>query len=532
MENKIVVKNISEIAKDLWEACDVLRGNLSSEQYMHVVISVILLKMLSDKMNKAEKQFIAEMTEHGSSILENKNFNFRTNKDILPKYGIRFSVPTEADWNSTIIENINQPDKIGQIIDDAFIALENSNPELKGLFEKNFNRSDLDKERLIELIKIFSNKDFANFQDDIIGRIYEYFLGNFFKKQGQKGGEFYTPISIVKLMVSIINPQENVKIYDPACGTGGMFVQTKQYLKSKNKDTNQIKVYGQEFSNQTWKLARINLIVNGFSVSDTHLGERSEDTFNEDLSGKEKFDIVLANPPFNMKKWARKDMKSDPRFEWGIPYEGNANYAWLSHILHKLNSTGRAAVVMANGAISSIQKEELAIRKKFLEENKVEAIISLPDKLFYTVTIPATIWVFNNNKTTNDILLINAEALGELESASLRFLNDQEISKIVDVYNEFVQNKEIDIKNFAKSVKLEEIAENSYSLVPSRYINYEEEEIDEETIKQEIKTLQGELKDLFKEFVELIPEVEKSIDKAIEFSNEKKKDKGNDNGNL
>lgn len=515
MEKDIEITNLNEIKEKLWKACDQMRGNISSEQYMHIIIGIIFLKTISDKKDYAYQQFSKEFESESDEKRLKKWDIIKDDLEFLDKYGIKFLVPSEASWEE--ITKYIGTSELGTKIDEAFLAIE-KNENLKGLFDKNFNREELDKIRLGNVIKEFTNINFSQVKEDFIGRLYEYFLGNFFRKLGQKGGEFYTPHSVVELMVAILNPESDSSIYDPCCGTGGMFIQAKQYLQKNNLPTDELKIYGQEFQNQTWKLARINLILNGFDPDDTHLGLRSEDTFNDDLTGNKKFDIVLANPPFNVKKWQTNDISGDPRFAWGMPPEGNGNYAWISHIVYKLNRKGRAAIVLANGSVSSSQKNELAIRKKMLEENKIEAIISLPDKLFYTTGIAATIWIFNNQKENDDFLLINAEELGELESKKLRHLTKSNIEKIVDVYKQFREGKKINEKDLARSVSLDEIKENDYSLVPGRYIEYSNEDIDKEEIIKEILEIEAELNSLFKDFSDLIPQVQEAIKKSIEYS--------------
>ncbi|VEU59116.1 type I restriction-modification system subunit M [Mesomycoplasma neurolyticum] len=518
-KQNIEINYIDSIKEKLWKSCDEMRGNVPSEQYMHIIIAIIFLKAMSDKYEKAGEQIRKKYLNDGERkwLLAKKDLN------LLKRYDVQFIVPESASWSN--IQKYISKEEIGIKIDEALLALEEQNNSLKGLFEKNFSREDLDKQRLSKVIKQFSDINFSELKEDFIGRLYEYFLGNFFRKQGQNGGEFYTPQSIVELMVALLAPDSDSKIYDPACGTGGMFVQAKKYLEKHKKDITQMRVYGQEFSSTTWKLAKINLILNGFDPDDTHLGSKAESTFKEDLSGFEQFDIVLANPPFNLKIWENENASDDPRYKWGLPPTKNANYAWLSHILYKLNENGRAAVILANGALSSSQKEELSIRKKMLEENKIEAIISLPDKLFYTTGIPATIWIFNNNKLNDDVIFINAENLGELATKKLRVFNTENINEIVSAYNDAKLNKDFSIKGFAKRVSLNEIKENDYSLVPGRYIDLLEEEVDKEQLKAEILEIQNELKILFKEFTDLIPDVEKSIEQAIKFADEQEKEK-------
>ena len=502
---------IKDIEKQLWEAANQLRGNMSSEEYMHIILGILSLKYISDKYD---------------SVLEKEK-----NKDIFSIYTPdqffslydAFKVPKEASWKT--IMNFSSSPEIGQIMDKAFMALEKENPMLEGIFDKNYNRESIDQMRLGEVVKIFSNKNFTNAGEDIIGRIYEYFLGKFFKDRGQKGGEFYTPKSIVKLIVNLIKPL-NGTIYDPACGTGGMFIQAKKYILEHGGNINNVTIYGQEFNNVTWKLAKLNLILNGFPLIDNDdkgcLGDISADTFSKDQHKHEKFDYIMANPPFNMKNWGREKLESDPRWQtFGLPPKGNANYAWLLHMVSKLSSEGKMATVLANGSLSSSGKEELTIRKNLVKANIVDAIIALPDKLFYTTGIPACIWVFNNNKKTNDILMIDgSEIKGNMISKKLRELEKEDIKKIVDAYNNHLGGQKIEIVGFAKSINSKELSVSDYSFVPGRYVGFVEEEIDKEAIKGELKSASKELFELMDEFEELLPKIKNSIKKGIE-SNKK-----------
>ncbi|WP_342252172.1 type I restriction-modification system subunit M [Spiroplasma endosymbiont of Amphibalanus improvisus] len=501
---------IKEIETKLWQAADQLRGNMSAEEYMHTILGILSLKYISDKFDTA----IEKLKQDGLEL-----------SDIEPDelYGEydAFIVPEKSSWKH-IINHANSP-QIGQVIDEALIAIQNKNKILKGIFNTNYNNEGIDQNRLGEVVKIFSDEKLNFEKEDIIGRIYEFFLGKFFKDRGQKGGEFYTPTSIVQLMVSLIKPL-NGTIYDPACGSGGILIQSKRYIESHGGDITQVNVYGQEFNQVTWKLAKLNLILNNFPLTDSDdnkvLGVKSADTFTEDQHLNLKFDYVMTNPPFNLKQWNYEKLLDDPRWKYGIPPKGNANYAWLSHVMSKLSSKGKAAVVLANGSLSTSQNGEKEIRTELLKQNKVDMIIGLPSALFYTTGIPASIWIFNNNKTTDKVLMVNATEIGTMISKKLRELQTSEIEDITKLYDKHSKGEDINQVGFAKNVSLEELAENDYSLVPGRYVGYEEEVVDKEAAKAEIKKISIELKDLFKEFNELMPKVEESIDKAMNFKEE------------
>ncbi len=501
-----------ELEKKLWTAADHMRGNISSEQYMHIVIGIMFIKSMSDKYTTALSKIKEEYGEKWEYFAEDHDI-------LISDYNCSFIIPEKAQWE--YISSYAATPEIGRKIDEAFLLIEEKNDVLKGLFDKNYNREELDQTRLGNVVSEFSNIDINKYGDDIIGRIYEYFLGQFFLKQGQKGGEFYTPPCIVKLLVDLIEPN-NGTLYDPACGTGGMFVQAKKHLVDIGEDPTSLTIYGQEFQDKTWKLARINLLLQGFNAVDVHLGNKSADTFKNDHHKGETFDFILANPPFNQKKWGLEELEDDPRWQWGTPPKNNANYAWLSHMLHKLNPTkGRAAVVLANGSLSGAGKSEVEFRRRVLEDNKVEMIISLPDKLFYTTGIPVSIWVFNNNKNTNDVLFVDASNIeGNMVSKKLRVLEGEDINNIKDVLENFRNNQETEEIGFSKAVSHAELEESDYSFVPGRYVGFVKEEIDVEQVKKELKESSEELKQLFKEFQELMPEVEEAIEKAINFEHE------------
>lgn len=505
-------KNMNvELENKLWAACDELRGNQSSEEYMHIIIGIMFLKHMSDKFNIALKKIKVDFPNDFQELIKDGDF-------LITEHNVSFIIPEKANW--TYIEQYASQPTIGEVIDNALLEIENINPSLKGLFNKNYNRNELDQIKLGKVVSIFSNVDLKEFGEDIIGRTYEYFLGHFFKKQGQKGGEFYTPKSVVELMVNILNPTEGT-LYDPCCGTGGMFVQARKKLEKNNKDVSGLVIFGQESQTKTWQLAKINLLIHGFNELEINLGHKSADTFSEDLfkDGSASFDYVLANPPFNIKKWNQENLLDDKRWKWGVPPKGNANYAWLSHIMEKLNKTGKAAVILANGSLSSSQKDEINIRKNFLNNDLIEGIIALPDKLFYTTGISACIWILNKNKKNKNVLMINCESLGKMVNKTLRELTEDDIAKVTGIYNDN-QDNDVNLPGIAKTISLKEIEDNDYSLVPGRYIDIVEEKIDVKQTKAEIKELFNELTLLLQEFDELKLELPNAIEKALNFEKE------------
>ncbi|ATZ21518.1 type I restriction-modification system subunit M [Mesoplasma tabanidae] len=503
-----MAKNIKEIESKLWEAANVMRGNTSAEEYMHTILGILTLKYISDRNVLALQTIANEGMTPEMFTQEELYYSYKT-----------FVVHEESTWE--YIMKFANSEKIGERLDNAFVKLESDNEILRGIFNKNFNDEGIDQIKLGDVIKIFSDEDLSeDDNEDIIGRVYEYFLGKFFKDRGQKGGEFYTPTSIVKLMVNLIKPVKGT-IYDPACGTGGILVQAKRYIQEHDGKIEDITVYGQEYNIVTWKLAKLNLVLNGFSLFDTDnngvLGQTNADTFTNDQHKNKKFDFVMANPPFNMKNWGFDSLQEDSRFKWGMPPSGNANYSWLSHMLSKLSVQGKMAIVLANGSLSSSQKQERLIRENFVKENKVDAIIELPDKLFYTTGIPACIWIFNNQKINENILMVAGSNIeGNMISKKLRELTENDILNIEDVYNNHLKGQEVNVQGFAKTITIDELIENDYSFVPGRYVESKEEVIDKKAVKADIEKLSSEVFELLKEFEDLSPKLEEALKKALE----------------
>lgn len=507
MENKITIKDLET---KLWKAADTLRGNLSAEDYMHVVLGILTLKFINDKNEIAINQLLNEGLE----------INDIDESDLRAKNA--FVVPEISKW-TTILKKVGT-NEIGLALDDAIFALGEANNSLKGIFNASYNDSAIDKTKLGEVVKIFQSDNLGNHGEDILGRIYEYFLGNFFLKRGQKGGEFYTPRSIVRLITLFLQPTKG-KIYDPCCGTAGMLVQAKQYIDSKGGNTNNITVYGQEYNNTTWKLAKLNLLLNGLDIFNTNeagidegaLGEMPADTFTNDQHKGKVFDFIMANPPFNLKEYWNDSLNDDPRWKtYGLPPKNNANFAWLEHILYKLSTNGKAGVVLANGSLTSTTSGENKIREKMVRDNKVSCIVALPDKLFFTTGIPASIWFFDNNKKSEEILMIDAQDLGSLIEGSKKNkeLKDDDLMKLLDIYNKFNSGEKIDIPGLAKSVSMKELEDNEFLLSPGRYITIsEKEKKDPEQIKKELNESIDELLKLMDESKELEKDVMEAIKK-------------------
>jgi len=481
---------------NLWGMADKLRGNIESSEYKHVILGLVFLKYISDS-------FVERYEEIGK-----KYPGMEEDRDSYQADNV-FFVPKKARWDY-IKSQAKQP-TIGQVIDNAMVQIEKENATLKNVLPKNYARPDLDKTKLGELIDLFSfnvgSKEAK--AKDVLGRVYEYFLKQF----GSTEGEFYTPPSIVKLLVNMIEPY-NGRVYDPCCGSGGMFVQSAKFIEQRQGKIGNISVYGQESIAATWRLAKMNLAIRGI---DANLGERDADSFTNDQHKNLRADYVLANPPFNIKDWGQPRLLDDARWKWGLPPAGNANYAWISHILSKLSPRGIAGIVLANGSLSTNIKEEYPIRKAILEEGLVDCIIAMPGQLFYDVPISVSLWFMSKNKSNrkDKVLFIDARKMGYMETRKHRELKDEEIDKIYNTYHKWRDEKDYqDIDGFCKSATLEEIKTHDYVLTPGRYVGLEEIEDDGVSFEHKMKTITTKLSELFndsKNLENLIKDQLKSI---------------------
>lgn len=488
----------------LWKAADKLRGSMDASEYKHVVLGLIFLKYISDKFEMKYNELVAE----GEGFEEELDEYLAENI---------FWVPKEARWNY-IRDHAKDP-KIGQIIDDAMILIEKENKTLKNVLEKRYARPEIDKRRLGELVDLISTiKLHTNDEKDLLGRVYEYFLGKFAAAEGKGGGEFYTPTSVVKTLVNMIEPFKG-RIYDPCCGSGGMFVQSNKFVSEHQGRLGDLAIYGQELNSTTWKLCKMNLAIRGL---EGNIGPSHADTFHNDLHKNLKADYILANPPFNVSDWGGEQLTEDVRWAYGIPPAGNANYAWLQHMIYHLSPNGVAGVVLANGSLSSNTSNEGEIRKNILEADLVDCIVALPDKLFYTTGIPACLWILNRNKKGNEkyrnreheILFIDARQLGELIDRRHRELSEDDINKIADTYHQWrnQDGKYEDIKGFCKSATLEEIRKHEYVLTPGRYVGIEELEDDGVPFEEKMESLTSELAKLFTKSRQLEEEIRKNLE--------------------
>jgi len=496
----------------LWEAANKLRGHLDAAEYKHVVLGLIFLKYLSDAFQEVYEE------------LKKEPYADPEDRDEYTARNV-FYVPKEARW-SYIRERAKQPE-IGRIIDDAMVAIEKENPSLKGVLPKIYARPELDKRRLGELVDLISTIGLGgreNQSKDILGRVYEYFLGQFASAEGRKGGEFYTPRCIVRLLVEMIEPYQG-RVYVPCCGSGGMFVQSEEFIKAHGGRIGDISIYGQESNPTTWRLAKMNLAIRGIEAN---LGPHAADTFHNDLHPTLKADFILANPPFNQKDWGQKALKDDVRWKFGIPPANNANFAWVQHIIHHLSPVGIAGFVLANGSLSSNQGGEGEIRKKIIEADLVDCIVALPPQLFYSTQIPACLWFIARDKSGKptkggkplrnrhgEILFIDARKMGVMVDRVHRELTDEEIKKIARTYHAWRGEEDSgeykDIPGFCKSATIEEIREHDYILTPGRYVGVEIQEEDDEVFEEKIKRLVAELETQFAESTKLEEAIRRNL---------------------
>ena len=498
----MVKENTAEIGfeKEIWEAANELRGSMDAAEYKHVVLGLIFLKYLSDKFEERYNELKAE------------GYGDEEDIDEYTAEGI-FFVPPEARWD--VIASKAHTKENGQTIDEAMIAIEKKNESLKNILPKTFSKPELDKKKLGAVIDLFSNIKMSSHGDkqDILGRTYEYCLSMFAETEGKKAGEFYTPACVVKTLVSVLKPFDG-RVYDPCCGSGGMFVQSKQFIDNHQGNIDNLSVFGQESNPTTWKMAKMNLAIRGIEAD---LGEHQADTFIDDLHDEIRADYVLANPPFNLKKWGQEQLTEDKRWKYGLPPKNNANFAWMQHMIYHLSERGKIGLVLANGSLSSTTSGEGKIRQAIVEDDLVEGIVALPTQLFYTTGIPVCLWFLNKNKKQKGkTLFIDAREMGTMVSRKLRELTDKDIDLIADTFTKFEEGTLEDEKGFCKVSDLEEIKKHDYILTPGRYVGFKPEEDDGIPFEEKMKTLTSELDELFKESNELEIKIRQSL-KEIGF---------------
>jgi type I restriction enzyme M protein len=472
----------------MWRAADELRGQVDAAEYKHVVLGLVFLKYISDAFEEHKGQLLKSHPDEAED------------RDAYRAEGV-FWVPKEARW-SYLQANAKQP-TIGKTVDDAMDAIERDNPSLKGVLPKDYARPSLDKVvlgRLIDLVGTIGLGDKENRSRDVLGRVYEYFLGQFASAEGKKGGEFYTPRCVVRLLVEMIEPFKG-RVYDPCCGSSGMFVQSEEFITEHGGKLGDISIYGQESNPTTWKLAKMNLAIRGIEAN---LGPHNADTFRNDLHKDLKADFILANPPFNMSTWGGEGLREDVRWKFGVPPARNANYAWIEHMIHHLAPNGVAGFVMANGSISSQSSGEGEIRKSIVEADLVDCMIALPGQLFYGSMIPAALWFLARDKKDGrfrdrrgQILFIDARKMGRLVDRRHRELSDEEITKIAKTFHSWRGEKDageyVDVAGFSKSATLQEVESHGFVLTPGRYVGAEEIEDDGEPFPEKFARLTEQL---------------------------------------
>lgn len=489
----------------LWRAADALRSNMDAAEYKHVVLGLIFLKYISDAFEE----------QHARLEADQKSGADPEDRDEYIAKNI-FWVPKKARW-SHLKANARQP-TIGKVVDDAMLAIEDDNPSLKGVLPKDYAHPRLDKQRLGQLIDLIGNiglGDRENRSKDILGRVYEYFLSQFASAEGKKGGQFYTPRCVVRVLVEMLAPHKG-RVYDPCCGSGGMFVQSEKFVEAHGGKIGDISIYGQESNHTTWRLAKMNLAIRGI---DGNLGKEHADTFHRDLHPDLKADYVLANPPFNDSDWGGERLKDDKRWKYGIPPAGNANFAWVQHFIHHLAPTGLAGFVLANGSMSSNQSGEGEIRKNIIEADLVDCMVALPGQLFYSTQIPVCLWFIARDKKNGPAcagqgaagrrfrdrrgktLFIDARKMGRMIDRVHRELTEEDINKIADTYHAWrgdvgagSPRPYVDVPGFCKSATIDEIRHHGHILTPGRYVGAAEVEDDSEPFEAKMARLTAELK--------------------------------------
>lgn len=504
----------------LWQAADKLRGNLDAAEYKHVVLGLIFLKYVSDAFEDRRQLLLFEAANPESEYYvrdESARYDIAEDRDEYTSENV-FWVPPEARW-SQIQAQAKRP-TIGKVLDDAMLAIERENPRLKDVLPRNYDRPALDKRRLGELIDLIGTialGDPENRSKDILGRVYEYFIGQFASAEGKKGGEFYTPRCVVRLLVEMLAPHDNARIYDPCCGSGGMFVQSEQFVEAHGGRRGSIAIYGQELNDNTRRMCQMNLAIRGIE-GDIRTGDTFHDPKHKDL----KVDYILANPPFNISDWGGERLRDDPRWTYGSPPVGNANFAWVQHFIHHLAPNGLAGFVLANGSMSSNTSNEGEIRAKIVEADLVDCMVALPGQLFYTTGIPVCLWFLARNKRDRqhrdrrgETLFVDARKLGVLIDRTHRELTDEEIGRIADTYHAWRGDEEAgeyrDVPGFCKSATIDEIAAHGYVLTPGRYVGAEEVEDDDEPFEEKMRRLVVTLEQQFAEGARLEAAIRHSL---------------------
>ncbi len=490
--------------KEIWEAACVLWGHIPAAEYRKVIVGLIFLRYISSAFETKYEALVAE------------GDGFEDDRDAYAEENI-FFVPADARW--TKIAAAAHTPEIGSIIDQAMRAIETENKTLKNVLPKNYATPDLDKRVLGDVVDLFTNMSMHATEEnkDLLGKTYQYCIRQFAAYEGVKGGEFYTPESIVKTIVSILKPFDNCRVYDPCCGSGGMFVQSMAFIEAHRGNRNTVSIYGQESNADTWKMAKMNMAIRGI---DADFGAYHADTFFSDQHKTLKADFIMANPPFNLSGWGQDKLRDDKRWKYGVPPSGNANFAWIQHMIHHLSPRGKIGLVLANGALSTQSGGEGEIRKRIIEDDLIEGIVALPTQLFYSVTIPVTLWFISKNKQQRGkTLFIDARKMGYMVNRKHRDFTQGlqadgslgDIDQLAQTFTAFQEGTLSDVKGYCAVVSTEEIAKQDYILTPGRYVGIEEQEDDGIPFEEKMTTLTSELSDLFAKSHELEAEIRRNL---------------------
>ena len=539
-------KFLNDLDKKLWTAADKLRSTLDAGQYKHAVLGLLFVKYVSDAFDIRRQELMAQFKdlEH-DYFLDPKDYDSEDEyqAEIADELEIRdyyteenvFWVPQLARWqtlrdNATLTPGTEIEIKngsthtytfrsVGRLIDDALEAIEKDNPKLKGVLNKQYGRLQIDQAKLIELINLLSEIPFRHEtlqSKDILGHVYEYFLGQFALAEGKKGGQFYTPKSIVSLIVEMLQPFQG-RVYDPAMGSGGFFVQSERFIKEHGGKIGDVSIYGQEYNHTTWQLAAMNMVIRGL---DFNFGKEPANTFTNDQHPDLRANFIMANPPFNMKEWDTGVSDDDPRWQYGTPPSNNANFAWLQHMLYHLAPNGSLGLLLANGSMSSSTKNEGAIRKALLKNDLIECMVALPGQLFTNTQIPACIWFLTRNKRERDkfrnrsgeVLFIDARNLGYMKDRVLRDFKKEDIDKITGTFHAWRKGDEYENEaGFCKSATIEEIAKHDHVLTPGRYVGPAAEEDDGEPFAEKMGRLTSQLSEQFAKSAKLEEQIRQNL---------------------
>ncbi len=480
----------------IWKAADLLRGSIDAAEYKNVVLGLIFLKYISDQFDLKHQQLVEE------------GDGFEEDKDEYTSENI-FYVPADARWS--VISAAAHTPEIGKVIDQAMMEIERENDRLRGILPKNFARPELDKRRLGDVVDLFTNTLELGRQEenkDLLGRTYEYCLSRFASLEGKNAGEFYTPSCIVRTIVAVLEPFHG-RCYDPACGSGGMFVQSADFVRHHQGDIKNLSIFGQEINANTRKMAMMNLAIRGIEAN---LGDRNADTFFDDQHPTLKADFVMANPPFNMSYWGADRLQEDVRWRYGIPPQGNANFAWLEHMISHLSPSGRIGMVLANGSLSSQSGGEGEIRKNILQADLVEGIVALPSQLFYSTGIPVCLWFLSRQKSQpGKVLFVDARNMGTMVTRKLRELSEEDIERIAQTFKDYRKGTLEDEKGYCAVRTLADVEAQDFILTPGRYVGIAEQEDDGEPFAEKMQRLTSELSSLFEQSHQLEQEIKKQL---------------------